>query len=310
MSSFDREDEIRRWAEKLFYPVSLKGKVPKKDTTSRKIGSSAAKALLGHARIRAQIARTTRRSPEVMVKITNRLGAGKGMEAIRNHMTYISRNGKLELATDTGERLTDKEGLTSFATELKTHVRGQPIPEISKRREAFNIILSMPAGTPADQVREAAKIFLDQEFGNKHRYCFALHTDTDKPHVHACVIAAPVRKGKRLNPRKADLQRWREGFAEELRELGIDANATPCWARGNTQRSISQSVHHAKKRKPTKFIEITNQVEWPRVYKTALTAWQEIAKALSRNNTKVDRDAATQIEEFIKGKKHEIPRMR
>jgi len=310
MAGSDREDDIRRWAEKLFYPVSLKGKVPKKDTTSKKLGSSAAKALSGHARIREQIARTTRRSPEVMVKITNRLGAGKGMAAIRNHLTYISRNGKLELETDTGERLTDKEGLTSFATELKTHVRGQPIPEVSKRREAFNIILSMPSGTPANQVREAAKIFLDEEFGNKHRYCFALHTDTDKPHVHACVLAAPVSKRKRLNPRKADLQRWREGFAEQLRELGIDANATPRWARGSTQRSISQSGHHAKKRTPIKFIEIMNPVEWPRVYKSALTAWQKISKALSRSSSKADQDTASQIEEFIDGKKPEIPRIR
>ncbi|MGV0953827.1 MAG: relaxase/mobilization nuclease domain-containing protein [Fluviibacter sp.] len=310
MGGSDREDEIRRWAEKLFYPVSLKGKVPKKDTTSRKIGSSAAKALSGHARIRAQIARTTRCSPEVMVKITNRLGAGKGMAAIRNHLTYISRNGKLELETDTGERLTDKESIADYTTEWKTQVRGRAIPEVSKRREAFNIILSMPAGTPQDAVREAAKEFLEEEFGGKHRYCFTLHTDTDKPHVHACVMAAPVRKGKRLNPRKVDLQRWREGFAEQLRELGIDANATPRWARGNTQRPISQSGHHAKRREPIKFIEIKNPVEWPRVYKSALTAWQQLAKALSRSNTKVDRDTASQIEEFIEGKKPEIPRIR
>ena len=128
------EDEIAHWAEKLFYPVSLKGKVPKKDTTNRKLGASFAKALTSHARVSAQIVRTTRRTPEVMVKITNRLGAGKGMAAIRNHLTYISRNGKLDLETDTGERLIDKEAIAEYAHELKYQVRGRALPEVSNRR--------------------------------------------------------------------------------------------------------------------------------------------------------------------------------
>jgi hypothetical protein len=32
--------------------------------------------------------------------------------------------------------------------------------------------------------------------------------------------------GKRLNPRKADLHRWRETFAEKLRAWGVEAEAT------------------------------------------------------------------------------------
>ncbi len=245
-----------------------------------------------------------------MVKITNRLGAGKGMAAIRNHLTYISRHGKLELETDTGERLNDKEGLATFATELQTHVRGQLIPEVSKRREAFNIIMSMPAGTPPDQVREAAKRFLEDEFGNKHRYCFALHTDTDKPHVHACVMAAPVRKGKRLNPRKADLQRWREGFAEQLRDLGIDANATPRWARGATQKTTRQSAHHARKRQQMKFTRDMEPVVWPKIYQNAYIAWQRMANDLQQSHRPSDQDMASQIESFINGPKPTVHKKR
>ena len=113
----DYENEIAKWAERLFYPVSLNGKVPKKDTTSKKLGATTAKAFISHARIRLQIARTTRRTPEAMVKITNRLGAGKGMTAIRNHLAYISRNGKLELETDTGERLADRISIADYSVE-------------------------------------------------------------------------------------------------------------------------------------------------------------------------------------------------
>lgn len=304
------EDDIRRWAEKLFYPVSLKGKVPRKDATSKKLGTAAATAISSQARVRAQIARTTRRSPEVMVKITNRLGAGKGMAAIRNHLTYISRSGKLDLETDTGERLTDKAAIADYANELKYQVRGRPIQEVSHRREAFNIILSMPAGTPPESVREAARDFLIEEFGGKHRYCFTLHTDTDKPHVHACVQAAPVRKGKRLNPRKADLQRWREGFAEQLRHIGIDANATPRRTRGATSKSISQSGHHARKKQLILFQVIEQPVSWPKVYKGAMDAWQRLARSMKQSASAQDRNVAAEIERFVSGRGPETPKKR
>lgn len=304
------EDEIAHWAEKLFYPVSLKGKVPRKDTTSRKLGATSVKAFTAHARVRAQIARTTRRTPEVMVKITNRLGAGKGMAAIRAHLAYISRNGKLDLETDTGERLIDKEAIAEYAQELKYQVRGRALQEVSNRREAFNIILSMPAGTPPDKVREAARAFLEAEFGGQHRYCFTLHTDTDKPHVHACVLAAPLRKGKRLNPRKADLQRWREGFAGQLRHVGIDANATPRRTRGATGKSISQSGHHVRRKKPFLYQILEQSVVWPNVYKDTRDAWQRLARSMKQSSSAQDQQLAVDIERFVSGKEPDVPKKR
>lgn len=310
MADSEKEAEIRRWAVRLFYPVSLKGKVPKKDAASRKLGATTVKALSGHARVRAQIIRTARRSPEVMVKITNRLGAGKGMAAIRNHLTYISRNGKLDLETDTGERLSDKSAVADYSEEMKNQIRGKPIPEVSHRREAFNIILSMPAGTPHDKVHEAAREFLQEEFGDKHRYCFTLHTDTDKPHVHACVLASPLNKGKRLNPRKADLQSWRESFAEQLRNIGIDANATPRRTRGEMRKTTSQSGHHVSRKKPYVFHKIDSPFEWPKVYKGALDAWLRLAKSMKNTSSEADRNIATEIEQFVIGRNPDIQKKR
>ncbi len=306
----DYENEIAHCAEKLFYPISLKGKDPKKDTTSKKLGATTAKAFTSQARIREQIARTTQRTPEVMVKITNRLGAGKGMAAIREHLAYISRNSKLELETDVGELISDKASREAYTREWQEQVRGRPIAEVSPRREAFNIILSMPAGTQPDKVREAASEFLKEEFGDRHRYCFVLHTDTDKPHVHACVLAAPLTKDKRLNPRKADLQQWREGFAEQLRQQGIDANATPRRTRGATHRTQRQTSHHAMKRQHLQFLQVANKVGWPRVYKSALAAWERLARVMRETHTQTDRDAANQIEDFVTGREPIIPRKR
>jgi hypothetical protein len=55
----------------------------------------------------AQIARTVRRAPEVMVKVS---GGGKSLGAVAAHFRYITRKGTLELETDDGERLTGSDG--------------------------------------------------------------------------------------------------------------------------------------------------------------------------------------------------------
>jgi hypothetical protein len=44
--------------------------------------------------------------------------------------------------------------------------------------------------------------------------------------TRTCTSASGPSPGKRLNPRKADLHRWRETFAEKLRGWGTDAEAS------------------------------------------------------------------------------------
>lgn len=198
--------------------------------------------------LRDQIDRTVKRDPEVMLKVTSKKEAGKGMKQIGNHLDYISRNGKVELETDQGEIISTKPGIKSLQEEWKQGITGKPIPEKSEHRLAINFMLSMPKGTPPDAVLTAGRAFLAETFGGKHAYAFALHTDTDKPHIHACIQVAPLGKGKRLNPRKADLSRWREQFAQQLRHIGIAANATPRRTRGVSEPSISQAVFQLRKR--------------------------------------------------------------
>ena len=64
-----------------------------------------------------------------------------------------------------------------------------------------------------------------------HMYVMVLHDHQANPHVHISV-RAESRHGSRLNPRKADLHRWRETFAEKLRGWGVDAEATRQSTRG------------------------------------------------------------------------------
>lgn len=63
-----------------------------------------------------------------------------------------------------------------------------------------------------------------------------LHTDTPRPHVHLA-ICSRGHTGERLNPKKADLELWRQTFAQALRDRGVEAEATPRRARGITRKA-------------------------------------------------------------------------
>ena len=56
--------------------------------------------------------------------------------------------------------------------------------------------------------------------------------------------------GARLNPRKADLQRWRERFAEYLAELGVAATATRREDRGFVKTHKKTPIFRAAHREP------------------------------------------------------------
>jgi len=73
-----------------------------------------------------------------------------------------------------------------------------------------------------------------------------MHTDEQHPHVHLTVQMRGF-SGERLNPRKADLQRWRETFAECLLDEGIDCVATPR-KEGNRAKGLRLNADNLKRR--------------------------------------------------------------
>lgn len=201
------------------------------------------------------LVRTVDRVPEVMVKIS---GGGKNMGSIKAHIAYISRNGSIELEDEKGQLSMGKDGIQEVCVAWAKGRIGIP-NDGEKRREAFNIILSMPPGTDRQSVKEAARDFAIEQF-KKHQYVFVAHDDEKHPHVHVAVKAVDC-EGRRLNPRKSDLQLWRESFAEKLRDHGIMANATPRRARGITHKSEKQFTRHMKSKLAISFQEKTRQVE-------------------------------------------------
>ncbi|EDT04232.1 putative DNA relaxase/nickase, TraS/VirD2-like protein [Burkholderia ambifaria IOP40-10] len=252
-------------------------------------------------RMRAQVDRTLRRVPEVMVKITNKAASAQGMGAIRRHLRYISRHGTIELEDQNGDRITGKDALRDL---MKTwQFGGWGIPETSTRREVFNIMLSMPPGTDRQAVRSAARDFAALEFGDGRAYVFAAHDDEAHPHVHLSVqVRGP--DGRRLNPRHHDLQRWRERFAELLRDHGVEANATSRRVRGVTQRYPKPAVVHMIARGVTPMhwkplaTDAQRDAGWV-ARGGVFAAWREMAYALARSRVREDRAMAVEIAYFV-----------
>lgn len=60
----------------------------------------------------ANLTAAAKKHPEVMVKIPKRLSRNSnGMQGIRNHLDYISRNGKITVENHSGEKLNGKKPL-------------------------------------------------------------------------------------------------------------------------------------------------------------------------------------------------------
>ncbi|MDP3808791.1 relaxase/mobilization nuclease domain-containing protein [Hydrogenophaga sp.] len=213
-----------QWGDRLFYPGNRVVRVKPQP----RLGDGGMRQRADAIRKRIE-ATVVKRAPQVMVKVT---GGGRGMLAIAAHFRYISKNGRLDIETEQGDTVRGKSAVHELGEDWR--YGGSLIGDEGYRREAFNIMLSMPRGTDPLIVQRAAREFAKAELAD-HKYVMVLHDHQANPHVHISVRAESM-SGRRLNPRKADLQRWRETFAEKLRGYGVEAEATRQATRG---RSVS-----------------------------------------------------------------------
>ena len=198
------------------------------------------------------VSRTVRRAPEVMVKVLTK--GGHDRKAVGRHLSYLSRDGMVEIETDDGRHLNgqgvEQELLEDWDLDLEEARRTSTLksrPGIAQPKLVHKVVFSMPAGTPADGLFRGAQAFARETFGAKHRYAMVLHTDEPHPHVHM-VIKAVSEDGVRLNIRKATLREWRREFARQLRAQGISANATDKAVRGATRPNLSDGMYRVMQR--------------------------------------------------------------
>lgn len=184
-------------------------------------------------------ARATQRLPQAVVKVSS-YSHGQGRAAA--HLDYISRNSDLTVEDPQGNHLASKDDLKErmdeWATDFDTRKRS---------RDTVNIVLSAPEGSELGAVENSVRQFAQKTFGNSNDYLFAIHNDTDHPHGHLMVKMRGY-DGEKLNPGKADLKQWREGFAEALRENGVQVDATTRAERGQGRKSTKQALYHLRQR--------------------------------------------------------------
>jgi Relaxase/Mobilisation nuclease domain len=282
------------WGDRLFYP----GNRVIKARAQPKLNGNALRQRAAAIRERIE-ATVVRRAPQVMVKVT---GGGRGMKAIAAHFRYISKNGRLDIEDERGETIRGKDAVHELAYDWR--LGGSLIDDVgtpAQRRQAFNIMLSMPRGTDPLTVQWAAREFAQVELAD-HKYVMVLHDHQANPHVHIS-MRAESKYGKRLNPRKADLHRWRETFAEKLRERGIDAEATRQATRGNSRNweplwriKAGEEGRLRTSKAPSK---VGAGASGTRA--VALEAWMQIGAALAKSGNPANLRLAASIKEFVQG---------
>lgn len=206
--------------------------------------SNGARPHLTHAAerlLRQRIAGVVARRPEAMVKIS---GCAKGRAHVAEHLAYITRNGSLPAERGGIETILGAASVRELADEWWA-MRGEH--RAANARDTVNLVLSMPAGTDRPALATAAREFARATFGGRYDYVLVHHADTPHPHAHLTVRTRSW-TGELLNPRKADLHRWREQFAARLRAQGVAAEATPRHIRGACTKATPQSLRHMGRR--------------------------------------------------------------
>jgi len=240
----DREDELWEAMKPRFKPRAVSDPNAKHArhlvNGTGPFAAPAARSAPAYHDAKATLARVVRRTPEVVVKVT---GRKKGARHLGAHLDYIGRHGDVAIETRDGEQITTKKDAERIADEWSDPLYWRRGTTVS----AVAMVFSMPAGTDAETVKQAVREAAECLIGDNHDYVMALHTDTDRPHVHLTVQAEGLDR-RRFDPRREDLFRFREAFAEALRSRGVEAEATPRYTRGQGRAGTSMALTQLRAR--------------------------------------------------------------
>jgi Relaxase/Mobilisation nuclease domain len=302
------DDTFQEWTDDL--QLGKKLKKPARAIKGKSVWSGAAKTVSQPAEykgkgsksdVRGRLLAVAKGGRQVMVKITP--GKNTTIAAVRRHLQYISQDGEQTVQDQDGNTAQGKEAIQDFAWAWE--YTGPTMPSHSEHRLAFNIMFSMPEGTDERAVYAAVRATAEIEFAG-HQWVLGQHFDEPQVHCHLCVKAEGL-DGTRLNPRKVDLNRWRERFAHELRTRGIEAEATKRatrlhqklvkkpWAvsRVEDRGGVTKNTHSPANEKRIK--------KWQDTEKLAASSYTRIIAALHQSDDAADRILAKELEKSLVG---------
>lgn len=156
------------------------------------------------------------------------------------HGKYITRDYELGAETEDRELAKGSE-VREYLLDREKNFHPQKLDgtRALRQRDTLHLVFAAPDFVKPEDVKSATRATLKELFPDR-RYLFVLHEkETDPkanpskyPHVHADVEFVDKQGNNRIQARKADLYNYREVYAEKLRELGYEAEATPRMARG------------------------------------------------------------------------------
>lgn len=296
------DDQFEGWAAELQLGRKLKkpakGASKPSTWTGKQVATRDPKDYPGKgskADVRARLQAIARGGRQVMVKITP--GKNHTMRSVRKHLQYIGQDGEGVVYDQDGHGYRGPDEVDDLV--WKWQHSGPKMPEQSDVRLAFNIVFSMPEGTDERALYAAVKATAEIEFAG-HQWAMGQHFDEPQVHCHVSVKAESM-DGVRLNPRKADLQRWRERFAHELRERGVEAEATRRASRMHQQRinkpwAVTRLEERGEQTHPAPPQPNAVRVEkWQDLETRAASTYDRIIDALQRSDDAVDRVLAREL---------------
>lgn len=177
-------------------------------------------------------------APQAVCKI---LKFRRGQEAVRRTLAYVLSKADWAYVVDGDAEVKGKASAAAMLDDWKTDFSTR-----ANGRDVMHMEVSAPPGYDRDAVFAAARAFAAEAFEGR-QYALAEHRDTKHPHCHL-VVKLMGDDGRSLNPRKGDLNRWRERFAHHARANGLALEASSRAARGVGRKGVSQPVFQLRRR--------------------------------------------------------------
>ena len=167
---------------------------------------------------------------------------GRGVDSVTNQLKYIGRRGRTSLETRDAGPIKTADEIGAFVADWATDFDTQ-----RNSRNTVHLVISVMAGTDREAAHAAVRDYAAQVFAPNYDYVLVRHNDTDHPHSHV-LVKLRGDDGRKLDPRKADLQTWREAYARSARQQGILLDASPRRDRAQGRKGQSMSARKARER--------------------------------------------------------------
>lgn len=146
-------------------------------------------------------------------------------QAVKAQFDYLTRGGRLPGELANGQTVTGRDDLAALSARWVAANRALTV-QPSCPSQSVGVVLSMPVGTPIDAVNAAAREWAHEHLSPRTAWLAVPHQDKPHPHVHFAVRAVQW-DGYRIQTGPDVMQAWRETFARNIQDRGIEALATP-----------------------------------------------------------------------------------